>query len=299
MQKTDTIANPTNGDRADPRFAQPEILFFGIGAQKSGTTWLNYYLKRHPEVDLPPFKELHYWTAIERDTASAIKTLERQLQDQPDDENIKTRLSMLINRGTSHASYADLLFQKYKGHKVAGEITPDYQNLSLETLKTMASLNPDTRFIFLMRDPIDRLNSGIRKRIRGTAGGDRNAPISGKTILESLQSMLADGFHVQIRRSRYEQTLRRLDELARIARVGVFFYEDILLRRNADPICDFLSISRMPGDFERIANPGNPVVDPCDEAFRDLAMQSLSETYNFMDQRFGAALPPEWRRHMI
>lgn len=298
MPKTDTNVRPVNNSRADPRFAKPEILFFGIGAQKSGTTWLNHFLKQHPEVSLPSFKELHYWTAIERDTAPQIAILERQLQNQPDDINIKTRLEMLIRHDASHASYADVMFRQYKGQKVAGEITPDYQILSLETLRLMASLNQDTRFIFLMRDPIDRLNSGIRKRIRGVAGGDRNAPISGKIILESLQSMLADGFNGQIRRSRYEQTLRKLDELAKHVRVGVFFYEDILLRKNTDQICDFLSISRMPGDFERIANQGNPVVDPCDEAFRDLAMQSLSKTYKFMDNRFGAALPPEWRRNM-
>ncbi len=34
--------------------------FLGIGAQKSGTTWLHDKLWRHPQVWLPPIKELHH-----------------------------------------------------------------------------------------------------------------------------------------------------------------------------------------------------------------------------------------------
>jgi hypothetical protein len=35
--------------------------FIGIGAQKAGTTWLYRNLQEHPEVWLPPEKELHYF----------------------------------------------------------------------------------------------------------------------------------------------------------------------------------------------------------------------------------------------
>ncbi len=34
--------------------------FLGIVAQKSGTTWLHDKLWRHPQVWLPPIKELHH-----------------------------------------------------------------------------------------------------------------------------------------------------------------------------------------------------------------------------------------------
>ena len=37
------------------------IDFLGIGAQKSGTTWLSEHLKPHPGVFIPEVKELHYW----------------------------------------------------------------------------------------------------------------------------------------------------------------------------------------------------------------------------------------------
>ncbi|MGD1948605.1 MAG: hypothetical protein ACFB14_03045 [Leptolyngbyaceae cyanobacterium] len=37
------------------------IDFLGIGAQKAGTTWLWSILKTHPDVWIPPKKELHYF----------------------------------------------------------------------------------------------------------------------------------------------------------------------------------------------------------------------------------------------
>ena len=36
--------------------------FLGIGAQKVGTTWLWANLREHPEVWMPPFKEIHYFS---------------------------------------------------------------------------------------------------------------------------------------------------------------------------------------------------------------------------------------------
>jgi hypothetical protein len=35
--------------------------FIGIGAQKSGTTWLSRNLGLHPEIWIPSVKEVHYF----------------------------------------------------------------------------------------------------------------------------------------------------------------------------------------------------------------------------------------------
>ena len=35
--------------------------FLCIGAQRSGTTWLYQNLRRHPEIWMPPAKEIHYF----------------------------------------------------------------------------------------------------------------------------------------------------------------------------------------------------------------------------------------------
>src|SRR5271154_1831472 len=38
--------------------------FLGIGVQKAGTTWLDRALRNHPQIWLPPFKELHYFNGL-------------------------------------------------------------------------------------------------------------------------------------------------------------------------------------------------------------------------------------------
>ena len=38
--------------------------FLGIGAARSGTTWLHENLRHHPQVWVPPAKELHYFDLL-------------------------------------------------------------------------------------------------------------------------------------------------------------------------------------------------------------------------------------------
>ena len=49
----------------DPRLRRPACLFYGIGAQKAGTTWVHDYLSGHPQVKVPAlFKEQQYWNHV-------------------------------------------------------------------------------------------------------------------------------------------------------------------------------------------------------------------------------------------
>ena len=43
---------------------QTPINFWGIGAQKAGTSWLYYNLSKTPGFAIPPVIELHYFDQI-------------------------------------------------------------------------------------------------------------------------------------------------------------------------------------------------------------------------------------------
>ena len=95
--------------------------FLGIGAQKSGTTWLHDNLRAHPGAFLPEPKEVHYF-------------------DQKFDQPLET-----YARKFSSA-----------GNRVKGEITPAYGILPRDTIRFIRKTLPHLRLIFLMRNPIDR-----------------------------------------------------------------------------------------------------------------------------------------------
>lgn len=286
-------------ETADARFREPEILFFGIGGQKCGTNWLHDFLKQHEDACVPQGKELHYWNALGGDVEKIIEGLSKagaKAAGNRSGRSYGQRIKMLRNRDAAHTSYTDVLFRHYTGQKAAGEITPDYARLPEEVFAQMAALNADTRFVLLMRDPVDRLHSAMRKQLRSRVNGDRTAVIPGDAVLAEFKDVLTEKKEAPIQRSSYDQTIRALENVVDRSKIGLFFYEDIFGSRNADPICDFLSIACKPGNFDHVANPGNPVSDDRASEFRKLAMSRLAPTYEYMDARFGAALPAAWRR---
>ena len=100
--------------------------FLGIGAQKSGTTWLHARLREHPSIYLPDEKEQHYF-----------------------DWNFHRPL----------AEYARIF--RPAGDRLAGEITPGYAILPDDRIEFIAAVMPRVRIIYLMRDPVERAWSQV------------------------------------------------------------------------------------------------------------------------------------------
>lgn len=144
--------------------------FIGIGAQKAGTTWLYHNLRVHPQIWIPR-KEVHYFDQKINDTSASLRSrlFGRRLQDQRWRGQVKhwtmvhlknRSLSGLIwifkyyVRTPSDEWYASL-FDGSEG-RIAGEITPNYSVLDKETIAHVHELMPETKIIFLMRNPIER-----------------------------------------------------------------------------------------------------------------------------------------------
>src|SRR5688500_15058077 len=109
----------TAGLRSSQKLTLPDFL--GIGAMKSGTTWLYHNLKLHPDIYMPSPKELHYF-----------------------DKNFHLSLRRYA-KNFRHAS-----------GKVRGEITPRYGVLPPSRIAYIRHVMPDVRLVFMMRNPVDR-----------------------------------------------------------------------------------------------------------------------------------------------
>lgn len=143
--------------------------FLCIGAQKAGTSWLHYNLKQHPQVWLPPIKELHYFDYpdsmpyIFKVTAStghgrrARKTIRKFIGSATTlDSQLWFCRYLLYPR---HSNWYSSLFLPKEG-QICGEMTPKYGVLSEDKVARIYALMPNLKVIYLLRNPIDREWSG-------------------------------------------------------------------------------------------------------------------------------------------
>ena len=99
---------------------------FIIGAAKSGTSALHYYISLHPEVHMSPEKEPHYFSRAAAGQAVLSPQEYERLFD-----------SELPIRGESSVSYSFWPYPKGVPER-------------------MHDVAPDARFIYLVRDPVER-----------------------------------------------------------------------------------------------------------------------------------------------
>lgn len=124
--------------------------FLGIGAQKSGTTWLHSNLARIDSLFLPEAKELHYF-----------------------DWNFHRPVS----------EYCDEF--RNAGSRIRGEITPGYATLNDSRVAFIRSLVPDLRVILLLRDPIERSwSQAVMNLVEIEGGSPEEIPV--EKFLEHL-----------------------------------------------------------------------------------------------------------------
>lgn len=298
-------ASDRPGGRLDRRFARPRTLCFGIGAQKAATSWMDQYLRGHPEVCLPRHKEQHYWTTLRLPAASQwgprvadetrriralgpIGRLLRSRRRRSADRAWMLSEVMLGGPSPGHSAYADVLFQMWRGEPVVGEITPGYALLPSSVFAEMAGLASDVRFLFIMRDPLDRLVSGVRMSERKGVGEGRPWPVMLADALQDPQDM-------RLRRSRYERTIGELEAVVPSGRIAYFFYETMFRQSELDRLCDFLGVAQRPAEFDRKVHADPQAADPLESDLEARALAALAPTYDFVRARFGDLVPADWR----
>ncbi|MEL7359817.1 MAG: sulfotransferase [Cyanobacteria bacterium J06560_6] len=154
------------------------VDFIGIGAQKSGTSWLWSLLRAHPAIWMPPKKELHYFDRSLKYSSSAKYLasehfFRRMVSQQPHNQAFRKKFASSLLQAYEARNWSTLqwtlryycrtyndrwyvsLFKEGKG-LVKGEITPSYSLLDTEDVQHIKQLFPNLKIILLLRNPIDR-----------------------------------------------------------------------------------------------------------------------------------------------
>lgn len=227
--------------------------FLGIGAQKAGSTWLHKHLALHPGIWLPRWKELHFFDRLHRARPGWVdairpyagrrvrsglrKFLAADISDR-DWRGVASDFRFYLAR--RDASWYAGLFQP-DDDQAAGEITPAYSTLTMETVNYVNSLIPDAKLVFLMRNPIERTWSAAIMGLQQETGipHDSIGLERLRSITEKPSSELRDNY------------LRTIDTWAACyppERILIGFLEDIRFRPQLflDRTFDFLEVSRVP-----------------------------------------------------
>ena len=291
------------GDSAPPRHAPSsgsvldgKLFLVGLGAQKAGSTWMARYLGTHPDVYVPRLKELHYFDAVymrrlSEHVPNRMIRLAKEVSDLIDEggrisRKKLERLQAVIDRlqMTADRKYHYLKFfeDRVTDEKVFCDITPAYAILDVDGYEAILRTHPDVRFVFIMRDPVERFWSAVRMGVRKIDGFQPYA-----RFLEMLES------EENVRRTDYKRTILELEKVVSPDRIKYFFFENLFTAEAALQLTDFIGVKSWPATFDKVVNPGEKM--PMDPKHFEAALQKFRHVYEFVFERFGDLTPARWR----
>lgn len=293
--------------------AAPTLLYC-VGATKAGTTWLYRYLHDHPECALPAVKEAHYWDTFDAEIrekqvaayrvrlremrAAKIKANEEGRGWQVENmyrriNEMKTLIDALEGDRADDSAYAGWLTEGRETAQLVADITPNYATLSDDDLARMRDLSPNTKFLYLIRDPLDRLWSHIRMQARRQRQAHEQYAKKSNNILYRILNR-GQETHI-LARGDYPKIIRKLRRVIPEGRLLIQFAEDLFTPEGLGQLCSFLGIKPIKVDVPRPANEGPEVVML--DKLRPRALGLLNEHYEWVARNVGP-LPQRWQYNL-
>lgn len=148
----------------------PDLLC--IGAQKAGTSWFHTIFGFRPDVWIPPYKELHFfdykfveankgWIGPHRDRGIAAT---RNRYNGGNSDYLQY-LERLETGSLDDLNWYKDVFRPASPNQIALDVTPEYSCIPDAGVAYIAEHFPDTKFIYIVRDPLDRALSQLKMNV--------------------------------------------------------------------------------------------------------------------------------------
>ncbi len=268
-------------------------ILFCVGAAKAGTSWLHRVLSDHPGCALRSIKELHFFDALDRgevDRQVAAFGARRDGYLAEMEGAGPVRLATRARQVRDCEEWIAVLRSGDEGAylRYLRDMTPAYALLSEERLTRMAGIGRDVRFLYLIRDPVERLWSHVRMIAAQRAAKDGQAEGRAAHVL----SRVFGGKESEIAvRSDYAAAIGKLARAVDPRRVMVAVTEEMFTKAGLAGIMAFLGLSVPEADFSRRIHEG-AAGEMAPDA-RRTARAWLADQYDFVADWLGRR-PAGW-----
>lgn len=276
------------------------LLLYVIGAQRAGTTWMHQLFARNQEqVLVQAQKEVDFWNihfgprhesiprrAKLKALRASYKTCFGLLPSAKYDYQPRRRHYLALNQDFPAAlePYGQFLFHGWRGQPVVADVSPNYSLLDPDAIRQMTEFH-DSRFLVVLRDPVDRAVSSVKYRMLVDGTQPEEFP---DRLVAFSQSVDPYGD--------YATLFEKLDQILPQDRLLTLFYETMFSQETAAKITSFLQLgSPLSVPTERV-NESADVGRPSDDMLRRLA-DVYSDVYTYCHARFGGELPPRWHQN--
>ncbi len=219
-----------------------KTFILGLGAPKSGSTWLFRYIDALPVSNMGCRKEYRIWPG--KFSGAPLKSqfnfrrlvrLKHGIIPVPDRAQF-VRLNMIARDGYYERYFAGLLSADVW---MTGDISPGYMTLGADRLREIRARLEKAGFrvkvTFLMRDPVERCWSGARMRKRN---GDKGFEgLSDEAAVQAIYKTegVAD-------RTRYDRTIAGIEAVFDPEDVFMSLYEELFTPAQVDRLSAFLGV---------------------------------------------------------
>jgi Sulfotransferase domain len=255
-----------------------KIFILGVGAQKAGTTWLSQFLPTNKKIALNEIKEMNLWNTLE--------------QRSPHNIDIPRKIYEVIVK--YFHNNPDHYFEYYSQGLMAKldyayDISPNYAGLSPETFthikNEFAKRGINTKVIFIMRDPIDRLVSSYKHAVRL---GEYIKSHTGypENIHDQDFAKYATTDFIK-HHARYDITFNNVVPVFGSINVLCLIYEDLFNKRTIHKISDFLGLEfdENFADNKINAAPQHQRIDISEDMLKEIAVYYI-DVYRFALKEF-------------
>ncbi|MCA8868723.1 MAG: sulfotransferase [Rhodobacteraceae bacterium] len=273
-------------------------FFICFGSQRGGTTWLSSQIRNHPDCSFPYRKELRYLDPLyyhpyRKVQMKRIFEFQEKLAELGSPENLPLQKNnahelrwwaryAFVSKSECDDMWYESLFEHCDPSKVTGDFSPDYSLLPPKGVKHLRTVAPHAKLIFLIREPVDRLWSGVTYavRTRKDLSLEQKSNLAHKNLDKPMQNAFSD----------YPKIIRNFELQFPKNRILYLFHDEISLNpyEILRQTCSHLDIDFDESYFPEISQKINssPVIEMDPDIKIETTRRYIS-TLKWLSNRFG------------